>query len=88
MSISNQKEQKYDDLKKVNPESYFPLGYYYSFPESTFCQHFNSTNNSTDNQHYVYFFKRPMNQNQNYQSFDNAYPSFQYVPCYYPNTSI
>jgi len=77
----------YKNLQKENPYSYFPLNYYYSYPNSPYCEFPKKVSSSLE-QRNIYFFHKPMNQNESYYSFMNAYPAFAYKPCYYSNTSI
>ena len=83
----NRKLFSYDSIQKENPYSYLPLGYFYSSPNSSFCQ-FPSHQDTPTQQKNVYFFYPNPSTYPTYSSFSNAYPAFQYRPCYYPNTSL
>lgn len=59
--------------------------FYYDHPKCTFSLPY-VKNVSSSSYPFVYYSNDPTSSGQ-YRMFKNAYPSFPYIPCYFPTTS-
>lgn len=68
--------------------NYENLSFYYSYPTMTYCQFPSGTATyQAPSQTNVFYFSAPR-PNGNYFPVADAYPSFPYTPCLFPNTSF